>query len=134
MIRKSLKVFLIGLVTWPIFIEVVGFISPFWGLYINNDFSSGSSRTLLELFQPYVPLVSVVFAYSFILLSRLSEAVYGRWACIFLSMVYVAFSIYGFFPKDSITYIALNSMHYFIELAMLFIGVLLIYKNIPKDA
>ncbi len=34
MVQKSLKLFLLGLLLWLIFINLVGFINPFWAMFI----------------------------------------------------------------------------------------------------
>jgi len=131
MIKHSLKYFLIGLLVWPITAEVIGFISPFWSLFVIGDTTGETGLYLLRMFQPYLALFSVIFAYSFYLISRLNVSSFKRRQCELLALVYVCLSIYGFFPKDGTVYIVLSNSHYIAELVMLFVGVMLIYKNVP---
>ena len=130
MIKLSLKYFLIGLLVWPVTAEIIGFISPFWSVYVLGDTTGETALSLLRMFQPYLALFSVVFAYSFFLISRLIVSQMKRRLCEVLVLVYVCLSIYGFFPRDGVIYTVLNSLHYSAELLMLFYGGLLIYKNI----
>ncbi len=37
MVQKALKLFLLGLLLWPVLINLVGFVSPFWGLFVLGD-------------------------------------------------------------------------------------------------
>ena len=131
MIKQSLKYFLIGLLAWPITAETIGFISPFWGVFVIGDTTGQEGLYLLKIFQPYLPLFSVFFAYSFYLISRLNVSSLKKRVSEVLALIYVCLSIYGFFPEDGRTYILLNSLHYLIELLILFWGCLLIYKNMP---
>ena len=132
MIKQSLKYFLIGLLAWPILAEVIGFISPLWSVFVLGDTTGETGLILLEISRPYLALVSVVFAYSFYLISRVSESTVKKRLCELLGLVYVCVSIYGFFPEDDVTYTLLSSIHYLAELSMLFIGAMLIYKNIQE--
>jgi len=132
MIKQSLKFFLIGLLVWPISAEIIGFISPLWSVFVNGDSTGKTVFTLLEMCQPYLALFSIIFAYSFYLLTKLKMSLKARYASQLLAILYVCCSIYGFFPEDGITYLTLNSVHYLCELAMLYFGVLFIYNNLPE--
>ena len=131
MIKQSLKYFLIGLVVWPITAEIIGFISPLWSVFVKGDTTGETGLSLLRMFQPYLALFSVIFAYSFFLISRVNVSSLKRRLCELLALVYVCLSIYGFFPKDGTVYVLLSSLHYIAELVMLFFGVMFIYKNLP---
>jgi len=131
-INQSLKFFLIGLLVWPISAEVIGLISPLWSVFVNGDTTGKTVFTLLEMCQPYLALFSIIFAYSFYLLTKLKMSLKARYASQLLVIVYVCCSIYGFFPKDDITYITLSSVHYLCELAMLYFGGFFIYKNLSE--
>jgi hypothetical protein len=61
---------------------------------------------------------------------RISVSVYRKRVFELLALVYVCVSIYDFFPEDGVVYTVLNSLHYIAELSMLFIGAMLIYKNV----
>lgn len=130
MIKQSLKYFLIGLLAWPITAEIIGFISPFWGVFVIGDSTGEASFSLLNMIRPYLALFSIIFAYSFYLISRITLGVYKKRVCELLALLYVCVSIYGFFPENGVVYTVLNSLHYLTELSMLFIGAMLIYKNV----
>ena len=53
LIRNALQLFLPGLLSWPILINVMGILSPFWAMLVLKDGSR--SAELLTLLQPYVP-------------------------------------------------------------------------------
>ncbi|WP_444892915.1 hypothetical protein ACJJIE_21440 [Microbulbifer sp. TRSA001] len=130
-IRESLRVFIFGLLAWPLLSNILSFLKPFL-IALNYDESSGGlAPSLIDIIYPYFTLVSIAFAYAFFLLTRLIMAGLKRWLCVGLVVSYLCVSIYAVFPEDSVAYLALSSTHYLLELIMLIIGAAIIYKNIP---
>ena len=126
MVQKSLKLFLLGLLLWPVLINLVGFISPFWSIFILED-RMGSDE-LLKFFQPLVPLVSIIFAMSLILLSTVDNRLWTKISCWIASIIYVGCSIYGFFPEEEIIYFMLSVTSYSLEILMLFLGGIILLR------
>ena len=126
MVQKSLKLFLLGLLLWPVFINLVGSISPFWAMFILED--GMRSNELLRFFQPYVPLVSIIFAISLIFLSKVDIRLWIKISCWIASIIYVGCSIYGFFPEEEIIYFVLSGISYYLEILMLFLGGIILLR------
>jgi len=126
MASRSLKLFLWGLILWPIFINVIGAISPLWAIYVFED--GGRSNELLLFFQKYVPLVSVLFALSLLFLSKVDNRYWIKISCWLASIVYVGCSIYGFFPMENFVYFVLSGTSYFMEILMLFLGGIILLR------
>lgn len=131
-IKKSLGWFLLGFLSWPILAEIIGFISPFWAVYVLDDSSGKLTLSLLHSFQPYFPLVSVVFAYAFYVLSSLCNGALRKIACRIMALVYIGLAIYGLFPKESPWYLILSTSHYFMELALLFSAALILRQKVAE--
>jgi hypothetical protein len=132
-VQKSLKLFLLGLLLWPVLINLVGFISPFWAMFILGD--GMWSNELLKFFQPLVPLVSIVFAMSLIFLSTVDSRNWIKISCWVAAIIYVGCSIYGFFPEEELMYFVLSGVSYYLEILMLFLGgiiLLRIFNNLTK--
>jgi hypothetical protein len=132
-VQKSLKLFLLGLLLWPVLINLVGFISPFWAMFILGD--GMRSNELLKFFQPLVPLVSIVFAMSLIFLSTVDSRNWIKISCWVAAIIYVGCSIYGFFPEEELMYFVLSGVSYYLEILMLFLGgiiLLRIFNNLTK--
>jgi len=132
-VQKSLKLFLLGLLLWPVFINLVGSISPFWAIFILGD--GMRSHELLNFFQPLVPLVSIIFAMSLIFLSKADSRNWIKISCWVAAIIYVGCSIYGFFPEEEIIYFMLSGTSYFLETLMLFLGgiiLLRIFNNLTR--
>ena len=119
MLSKALKLFLWGLILWPILINLVGFISPFWALYVLDD--GTRSDELLRFFQPLVPLVSVVFAASLVLLGKVDGRIWMKGLCWAVSLLFVGSSIYGFLPMGPVSYV-MQSINATLQIVMLFLG------------
>jgi O-antigen/teichoic acid export membrane protein len=126
LVQKSLKLFLLGLLLWPVFINLIGFISPFWAIFILED--GTRSDELLRFFQPYVPLVSIIFAMSLIFLSKVDSRLWIKITCWVASIFYVACSIRGFFPEEELTSYLLIETSYYLEILMLFLGVIILLR------
>ena len=126
MVQKSLKLFLLGLLLWPVLITLAGVISPFWAMFILED--GTRSNELLRFFQPLVPLVSIVFAMSLLFLSTVDLRLWIKISCWIASIIYVGCSIYGFFPEEEIIYFVLIGTSYFLEILMLFLGGIILLR------
>ena len=126
MVQKSLKLFLLGLLLWLIFINLVGFISPFWAMFILED--GMRSNELLRFFQPFVPLVSIIFAMSLIFLSTVDSRFWIKIACWVASILYVGCSVHGFLPEEELIYYVLIETSYYLEILMLFLGGIILLR------
>ena len=127
MVQKSLKLFLLGLLLWPVFINLIGSISPLWAILVLGD--GMRSNELLKFFQPLVPLVSIVFATSLIFLSTVDSRFWIKISCWVASIIYVGCSIYGFFPEEDLVYFVLSEIIYYLEILMLFLGGLILLRT-----
>jgi len=125
-VQKSLKLFLLGLLLWLVFINLVGFISPFWAIFILED--GMRSNELLRFFQPFVPLVSIIFAMSLIFLSTVDSRLWIKIACWVASILYVGSSIHGFLPEEKLIYYVLIETSYYLEILMLFLGGIILLR------
>ena len=109
MVQKSLKLFLLGLLLWPVLINLVGFISLFW-----------------------VPLVSIIFAMSLIFLSTVDIRLWIKISCWIASIIYVGcstyVSTYVFFPEEEKILFVLIDINYYIEILMLFLGGIILLR------
>ena len=132
MIIRALKLFLIGLLLWPFLINVVGFISPFWAVFVLNDGSR--SYELLSLFLPIVPFVSILFSISLILLSHVDGRLAMRLACWVFSVLYVVFSIYGVFQTQEFRQHLLSGAISGVETIMLFLAGLILIRVFKQSA
>ena len=86
------------------------------------------SDELLKFFQPLVPLVSIIFAMSLILLSTVDNRLWTKISCWIASIIYVGCSIYGFFPEEEIIYFMLSGTSYFLDTLMLFLGGIILLR------
>jgi hypothetical protein len=120
MVQKALKLFLLGLLLWPVLINLVGFVSPLWGLFVLGD--GTRSNELLRFFQPYVPLVSILFAISLLLLSKVDGRPWMKGSCWIVSLVFAGCSIYGFLPEETPISYVLHSISAALQIIMLFLG------------
>ncbi len=112
----------------PILINIIGFISPFWGIFVLNDGTRGLE--LLHIFQPYAPFVSVIYAYALYILSKIDNRTWIRAVCLIISIIYVGTSIYGFLPEEEMIFTFIININYSMETIMLFIaGVIILYKS-----
>ena len=128
MVQKSLKLFLLGLLLWPVFINLVGSISPFWAMFFLDDPMGMRSKELLRFFQPLVPLVSIIFAMSLIFLSKADSRLWIKISCWIAAIIYVGCSIYGFFPEEKIIFFVLSGISYYLEILMLFLGGIILLR------
>ncbi|MBB6521900.1 hypothetical protein HNR48_002185 [Pseudoteredinibacter isoporae] len=124
---------MLGLILWPISIEIIGFLSPFWAHFHLGDSTGASDYLLLSRFQPYMPLISILFSYAFYLLSMTSDKLYVKIICVLLAILLIATSVYGFLEKGTLSYVIVSSMNYIIRLLMLCLGVKLLLNHFSKD-
>ena len=120
MVKTSIKLFLWGLLLWPIFINIVGVISPLWAIHVLHDGSR--SEDLLGFFQKYVPLVSILFASSLLFLSKVDSRLWIKTSCWIASIIYMSCSIYGLLSMEEFIYFVLIGISSFMEILMLFLG------------
>jgi hypothetical protein len=113
----SVKFFVLGLLLNPILINIIGFISPFWAAGVLDD----PSRVyyLLDIFQPFAPLVAFVFSYALFSLAKLDDRIGIKILCYFLSTLYIATSLYGFLPEDEVLYMFASNIYSIMECLML---------------
>ena len=130
MIRKALKLFLLGMLLWPVLINVIGFVSPFWAILVLKDGSR--SDELLALFQPYVPLVSILFSISLVLLSRVDGRAWMKAICMVISVIYAGCSIYGMFQPEEFFYHLLSGISSGLGILMLFLGGLILFRVLER--
>ena len=120
MVQKALKLFLLGMLRGPILSNWVGFVSPFWGLFVLGD--GMRSNELLRFFQPYVPLVSILFAISLLLLSKVDGRPWMKGSSWIVSLVFAGCSIYGFLPEETPISFVLHLINDVLLIIMLFLG------------
>ncbi|WP_444906242.1 hypothetical protein ACJJIR_17040 [Microbulbifer sp. SSSA008] len=133
-IRESLRVFIFGLLAWPLLSNILSFLKPFLIALNYDESSEGLAPSLIDIIYPYFTLISIAFAYAFFILTRMITGRLKRWLCVSLVVAYLGVSIYPLFPEESIVYLTLSGTHYLIELIMLIIGATIIYKNISEPS
>ena len=128
MLQKALKLFLLGLLLWPVLINLIGFISPIWAIYVLEDEYGMRSSELVNFFQPYVPLISILFSASLILLSQVDGRFWMKTCCWVVSLIYTGCSIYGFLPPEELLHYLLTTASFSMEIVMLFLGGLMLLR------
>ena len=126
MLQKALKLFLLGWLLSPVLINLIGYISPIWAIFVLED--GLRSNELLSFFQPYVPLVSILFSLSLILLSQVDGRIWMKVCCWVTSIIYAGSSIYGFLPQDKSLYYMLEWASFSMEIVMPFLGGLILLR------
>ncbi len=126
MLQIALKLFLLGILLWPVLINLIGFISPLWAMFVLED--GMRSQELLNSFQPYVPLVSILFSISLLLLSHVDGRLWMKICCWGVSIIYSASSIYGFLPQEEPLHYLLSTTSFSMEIVMLFLGGLILLR------
>ena len=130
MIRNALKLFLTGILLGPVLINLIGLVSPFWAIFVLEDGSR--SDELLTLFQPFVPLVSILFSISLVLLGQVDGRVWMKVICTVVSVVYMGSSIYGIFQQGTVFYPLLLAISSGMGILMLFLGGLILFRVFGK--
>lgn len=133
-IRESLRIFILGLLAWPLLSNILSFLKPFLVTLNYDEAPGGFAPSFIDVIYPYFTLVSIAFAYAFFLLTRLITGRLKRWLCVSLVITYLCASIYAILPKESIAYLALSGAHYMLELIMLIIGATIVYRNISESS
>lgn len=123
---KSLKLFLWGLLLWPVLINIIGFFSAL----MDND--EGTGLDFLHMVQMYFPLFSVFFSMSLLTLVRIDERNWVKILSWMSATVYVGCSVYGFFPKEEVIYILTSAISSIMEIAMLFLGGIILLNIFNK--
>lgn len=127
MLSLSLKLFLIGLLLNPFLINVIGFISPFWAAFVLDD--NMKALDLLHVFQPFAPFASIIFSLSLFKLIKIESRKWIKILCALTVLIYLASSIYGFFPKNEMIFGVVSSIYYAMEVVMLFLAGLILLKK-----
>ena len=130
MTRNALKLFLLGMLLWPILVNVVGFLSPLWAILVLQDGSR--SDELLVLVQPYVPLASVLFSASLVMLSLVDGRVWMKAICVVISVTYAGCSIYGLLEPGGFYFSLLSGLSASLSIFMLFLGGLILLRVLGK--
>ncbi len=120
MVRRALQLFLVALFCWPITIEIIGFLSPFWGQFYLNDKTGAADLVLLGYFRPYLPLFSLLFSWATCLLAWAQPKHLIRVACVVLGLLFSLSSFYGFLSEQTIAHILLKNCNWLLFLLMLF--------------
>lgn len=92
-IQSTLGWFLVGLLMTYVLINIIGFVSPFWALWMYPEVSD-ASRNLLDFWQPITPWFSVCFVVAAWHLSLTARAMVAR-VCIVVMGVIVPIAYIG---------------------------------------
>ena len=127
MVKLSIRLFFAGLIVSPVLINLIGFLSPLWALFVLND--GYRSHELLSIFQPYAPLASILFALSIFCFSKIDDRKWVKALCSAVAITAVVTSFYGFIDKDSFLYLNLMTVNGSMKFAMLFLAGTIILKK-----
>ncbi len=132
LILRALKIFLAGLIVWPVFMSTASLVAPFVGHFVIGDIEK--SLDWLRIFQPYMPFLSIVFSVSFLMLNKVDKRLWLTIISWLVVAIYLGSSIYGLYPDDSVYYIVFNEMSFCMEIAMLFLSSLVFMKIFSRLA
>lgn len=130
MINKAIKLFLLGLLINPLLINIIGFISPFYGSLVLDD--PEKSRYLLDSVNAFFPFVSLIFITALFYLQKIEERLWVKVLCIICSIIYLASSIYGFTPREESIGRFMRIAYHAMESSLLFLAALTLLKNSNK--
>ena len=125
--HKAIKLFLIGLLINPLLINIIGFISPFFGSLILND--PEKSPYLLHLFQAYFPFVSLIFVAAIYHLLKIDTRTWLKVICALVSVIYILSSVYGFMPRGEYLHSIASIAYHSMQAVLLFLAGLILLKN-----
>lgn len=132
MINRSMKFFLIGLAISPVLINAIGLASAFVGQFYFGDSTGESDLIFLSYFQPYAPLASFLFAYSLYLLVSIEHSRLIRFFALVAAVGMILTSVYGFLPKDSLSYEVTAILNDTMSVFSLIMGAYILYRQVPE--
>ena len=76
-LTKALKYFLIGILLYPVLINIIGFMSPFLHETLNGDYVGPDAIIFLSFFQPILPFFSLFYLLGAYHLSK-TTGIFGK--------------------------------------------------------
>lgn len=125
--HKAIKLFLIGLLINPLLINIIGFISPFFGSLILND--PEKSPYLLDSVQAFFPFVSLIFVAAIYHLLKIDTRTWVKVICALVSVIYILSSVYGFMPRGEYLHSIASIAYHSMQAVLLFLAGLILLKN-----
>lgn len=130
MVKNSIRLFIFGLLMWPMFMMIVGWVSPYWAIYVLDD--PENSQVLLELFK-FVPLAgAIVFSLALLLLTWKDNRVWLKRVSWGLSAIFSICACAVFVPAEQQVAIhVLNSIAELVGVLMFIVSALALLKVLP---
>lgn len=125
--HKAIKLFLIGLLINPLLINIIGFISPFFGSLILND--PEKSPYLLDSVQAFFPFASLIFVAAIYHLLKIDTRTWLKVICALVSVIYILSSVYGFMPRGEYLHSIASIAYHSMQAVLLFLAGLILLKN-----